>query len=97
MRIFSGVVERIWRGNGIGQYLPSDDIPKFQPPPPNVPQGQYGVKIRLEHSDQSKFPIGAQGSAAIYTSGEYGAWAVLLKKMFIRAHSWFNWLYPINF
>jgi len=33
-QIFGGVVERIWRGNGIGQYLPSDDIPKFQSPPP---------------------------------------------------------------
>ena len=95
-QIFSGVVERIWRANGIGQYLPSDDIPKFQQPPPNVPQGQYGVKIRIDHPDQSKFTIGAQGSAAIYTSGEYGAWAVL-RKISIRAHSWFNWLYPINF
>lgn len=24
------------------QYLPSDDIPKFQQPPPTVSQGQYG-------------------------------------------------------
>ena len=45
-QIFRGTVDSIWRGNGIGQYLPSDDIPKFQPPPPNVPQGQYAVKIR---------------------------------------------------
>ncbi len=94
-QIFGGVVDRIWCANGIGQYLPSDDIPKFQPPP-TVPQGQYAVKIRLDHSDQSKFPIGAQGSAAIHTSGEHGAWAVL-RKISIRAHSWFNWLYPINF
>ncbi len=95
-QIFAGAVERVWRGNGIGQYLPSDDIPKFQQPPPTVPQGQYAVKIRLDHPDQSKFTIGAQGSAAIYTSGEHGAWAAL-RKISIRAHSWFNWLYPINF
>lgn len=95
-QIFSGVVDRIWQGNGIGQYLPSDDIPKFQPPPPNVPQGQYAVKIRLDHSDQSKFPIGAQGSAAVYTSDAHSPWTVL-RKISIRAHSWFNWLYPINF
>ena len=95
-QIFGGAVERIWRGNGTGQYLPSDDIPKFAAAPPDVPQGQYAVKIRLDHSDQSKFPIGAQGSAAIYTSGEHGAWAVL-RKISIRAHSWLNWLYPINF
>ena len=95
-QIFPAKVADIWRGNGAGQYLPSDDIPKFQPPPPNVPQGQYAVKIVLDHPDPVKFPIGAQGSAAIYTSGGHGAWAAL-RKISIRAHSWFNWLYPINF
>jgi hypothetical protein len=80
----------------VGQYLPSDDIPKFQQPPPNVAQGQHAVKIRLDDPDQFKFSIGAQGSAAVYTNGEYGAWAAL-RKISIRAHSWFNWLYPINF
>jgi multidrug resistance efflux pump len=95
-QIFSGTVDGIWRGNGVGQYLPSDDIPKFQQPPSNAAQGQYAVKIRLDDADQFKFSIGAQGSAAIYTGGEQGAWAAL-RKISIRAHSWFNWLYPINF
>jgi multidrug resistance efflux pump len=95
-QIFAGKVEDIWRGNGAGQYLPSDELPKFQPPAPNVPQGQYAVKIVLDDPDQSKFPIGAQGIAAIYTSGERGAWAAL-RKVSIRAHAWANWLYPINF
>jgi len=94
-QIFRGTVDSIWRGNGIGQYLPSDDIPKFQPPPPTAPQGQYAVKIRLDDPDQSRFPIGAQGLAAIYTSGEHGPWAVL-RKISIRAHSWFNWVYPLD-
>jgi hypothetical protein len=31
------------------------------------------VKINLDDPDQSKFPLGAQGSAAIYTGGEHGA------------------------
>jgi len=93
-QIFAGKVDSIWRANGIGQYLPSDEIPKFHPSSPNVPQGQYAVKILLDDPDQSKFPIGAQGSVAIYTSP--GAWAAL-RKISIRAHSWFNWLYPINF
>ena len=95
-QIFAGKVDSIWRANGVGQYLPSDEIPKFGPSPANTPQGQYAVKILLDDPDQSKFPIGAQGIAAIYTSGEYGAWAAL-RKVSIRAHSWFNWLYPINF
>jgi len=94
-QIFAGKVEDIWRGNGAGQYLPSDEIPKFQPPPPNVPQGQYAVKIVLDDPDQLKFPIGAQGIAAIYTGGERGEWAAL-RRISIRAHSWFNWLYPLN-
>ena len=64
-QIFPGKVDSIWRGNGIGQYLPSDEIPKFQPPPPNVPQGQYAVKILLDGANQTEFPIGAQGTAAI--------------------------------
>jgi multidrug resistance efflux pump len=104
-QIFAGKVDSIWRGNGAGQYLPSDEIPKSWegqagplslPSPPNVAQRQYAVKILLDDLDQSKFPIGAQGSAAIYTGGEHGAWAAL-RKISIRAHSWFNWLYPINF
>jgi hypothetical protein len=95
-QIFAGRVDSIWRASGAGQYLPSDEIPKFQQPPPTVPQGQYAVKIFLDDPDQSKFPIGAQGTAAIYTSGEHGAWAAL-RKISIRAHSWLNWLYPINF
>ena len=95
-QIFPGKVDSIWRGNGVGQYLPSDEIPKFQQPAPNVPQGQYAVKILLDGANQTEFPIGAQGTAAIYTSGEHGAWAAL-RKISIRAHSWLNWLYPINF
>jgi multidrug resistance efflux pump len=95
-QIFAGRVDSIWRGNGAGQYLPSDEIPKFQPLNLNVPQGQYAVKIVIDDPDQLKFSIGAQGSTAIYTGGEHGAWAAL-RKISIRAHSWFNWLYPINF
>src|SRR5215468_10920579 len=94
-QIFAGKVHSIWRANGAGQYLPSDEIPKFQGPPPNVPQGQYAVKILLDDPDASKFPIGAQGAAAIYTGGEHGAWAAL-RKISIRARSWANWLYPLN-
>jgi multidrug resistance efflux pump len=95
-QIFAGKVDRIWRANGLGQYLPTDEIPKFQQPPPSIPQGQYAVMILLDDPDQSKFPIGAQGTAAIYTSREHGSWAAL-RKISIRAHSWFNWLYPFNF
>ena len=95
-QIFRGSVDSIWKANGSGQYLPSDEIPKFHPLAPDIPQGQYAVKIILDDADPSKFPIGAQALAAIYTNGETGAWAGL-RKISIRAHSWFNWLYPMPF
>jgi len=95
-QIFRGRVDTIWKANGVGQYLPSDEIPKFYPQNPDIPQGQYGVKILLDDPDPAKFPIGAQASAAIYIDGETGAWAAL-RKISIRAHSWFNWLYPLPF
>ena len=47
----------------------------------------------MNEKGQSKSPIGPQGTAAIYTSN--GVWAVL-RKISIRAHSWLNWLYPID-
>ena len=95
-QIFRGQVDSIWKANGAGQYLPSDEIPKFHPLAPDIPQGQYAVKILLDDPDPSKFPIGAQASAAIYTDAEKGAWAAL-RKISIRARSWANWLYPMPF
>jgi len=95
-QIFRGRVDTIWKANGSGQYLPSDEIPKFHPIGPDVPQGQYAVKIVLDDPEVSKFPIGAQASAAIYTNGETGPWAAV-RKVSLRARSWFNWLYPMPF
>jgi hypothetical protein len=61
-----------------------------------VPQGQYAVKIILNDSDQTKFPIRAQDTAAIYTGSQRGAWAAL-RRLSIRSYSWLNWLYPLSF
>jgi multidrug resistance efflux pump len=93
-QIFKGHVDSIWKANGVGQYLPSDEIPRYEPLNPNIPQGQYAVKILIDDPDQSKFPIGAQGAAAIYTEGDQGAWAAL-RKIAIRARTWLAWLYPL--
>jgi len=92
-QIFKGRVKNIWQGTGEGQYLPSGDLPKFDPPP-NPPQGRFAVQIVLDDEDQAKFPIGTQGTAAIYTA--QGGWAAM-RRIGIRAHSWLNWLYPIPF
>jgi len=60
---------------------------------PHQALGQFAVQIHFDDNDQEKFPIGAHGVAAIYTSG--GGFAVL-RKISIRAHTWLNWLYPLN-
>jgi multidrug resistance efflux pump len=93
-QIFAGKVKSIWQGSGEGQLLPSGDLPKFNPAPPNAPQGCFAVQIVLDAEDQSQFPIGTQGAAAIYTSD--GAWAAL-RRIAIRGRTWMNWLYPLPF
>ncbi len=44
--------------------------------------------------DQSKFPIGTQGRAAIYTNPQSAF--VVLRKIGIRSYTWFNWIYPFS-
>jgi multidrug resistance efflux pump len=93
-QVFEARVDSIWWANGEGQYLPSDVIPKFYPNAPDQPQGQFAVKIYPKDPSLVGLPIGAQGAATIYTSG--GGFAAL-RKISIRIHSWFNWLYPLPF
>ena len=95
-QIFRGKVQEIWKASGEGQYLPSGTLPLFQPDPPKIPQGCFAVAILFDDPDQSKFPIGAQGVAAVYTQGMKGPWAAL-RRVSIRVASWFNWLYPMPF
>lgn len=93
-QIFPGTVQAIWRGSGAGQLLPSGTLPDFEPVAIETPQGQFAVAIHIDDADQSRFPIGAQGRATIYTNPKSGF--VILRKIGIRAYSWFNWLYPFS-
>jgi multidrug resistance efflux pump len=92
-QIFPGRVKDVWP-SGAGQLLPSGVLPRFSPPPPEMPQGRFAVAITLDDSDLSKFQIGAQGATAIYTGG--GGFAAL-RKIGIRAYTWLNFLYPLPF
>ncbi|MFO1406642.1 MAG: efflux RND transporter periplasmic adaptor subunit [Steroidobacteraceae bacterium] len=92
-QIFTGTVEAIWQGSGSGQYLPSGTLPEFKFVPTEMPQGQFAVAIRLD-GDQSLFPIGTQGRAAIYT--DPGSGFAVLRRIGIRTYSWANWLYPFS-
>jgi len=93
-QIFTGRVEAIWQGSGAGQMLPSGTLPSFNYVPAEIPQGQFAVAIRLDGSDQSRFPIGTQGRAAIYTNPN-SAFAVL-RKIGIRGYTWLNFIYPFS-
>ena len=92
-QIFKGKVQDIWKGSGAGQFLPSANMDIHMPPPPEAPQGQFAVKIVFDEPDQSLFPIGGQGIAAIYTEETSFAY---LRRIAIRARSWGNWLYPLD-
>lgn len=93
-QIFTGKVEAIWQGSGQGQMLPSGTLPSFNYMPTELPQGQFAVAIQLDGPDQSMFPIGTQGRAAIYTypSSPF----VIMRKIGIRGYSWLNWIYPFS-
>lgn len=93
-QIFPGKVKAVWRASGAGQLLPSGKLPAFTAEPADLPQGQFAVAITLDDPDASKFPIGAQAHAAIYTSG--GGFAAL-RRVAIRSYSWLNFFYPIPF
>ena len=93
-QIFTGKVLAIWKGTGAGQMLPSGELPKFSYVPTDVPQGQFAVAIHIDDPDQSKFPIGTQGRATIYTNPSSPF--VILRRIGIRSYTWFNWLYPFS-
>ncbi len=58
--------------------------------PKDIRQGHFAVQIVLDDPEQSQFLIGAQGTAAIYTSP--GGWGAV-RKIEIRGRTWLNWLY----
>jgi len=93
-QIFPGKVEAIWQGSGAGQLLPSGTLPSFNYVPTELPQGQFAVAIRLDGADQSRFPIGTQGRAAIYTNPSSAF--VVLRKIGIRGYTWLNFIYPFS-
>ncbi len=93
-QIFTGKVEAIWQGSGAGQMLPSGTLPNFQYVSTELPQGQFAVAIRMDGADQSRFPIGTQGRAAIYTNPKSAF--VVLRKIGIRSYTWLNFIYPFS-
>jgi multidrug resistance efflux pump len=93
-QIFTGKVLAIWQGSAAGQMLPSGNLPDFNTVPADTPQGQFAVAIHLDDPDQTRFPIGTQGRAAIYTNPKSGF--AVMRKIGIRAYTWSNWVYPFS-
>jgi len=93
-QIWTGKVQAIWQGSGKGQLLPLGRLPVFNYKPKDIPQGQFAVAILFDDPDQTKFPIGTEGRAAIYTDPNNGF--VWLRRIGIRAYTWFNLVYPFS-
>jgi multidrug resistance efflux pump len=93
-QIFKAKVQDIWKGSGSGQFLPSGTMHSYRPPPPplELPQGQFAVKIVFDEPDQSLFPIGGEGIAAIYTEETSFAY---LRRVALRTKAWGYFLYPL--
>ena len=85
-------MEAVWLGTGAGQLLPSGTLPSFTCAPSETPRGQFAVAIRLDDPDRSKFPIGTRGRAPNHTNPDSGF--VIMRRIGIRAYTWFNWVYP---
>jgi hypothetical protein len=69
-------------------------LPTFNPAPSTAKiETMFAVKMVLDQSKYpiDRFPIGAQGVAAIYTTENI--WA-FLRKIDIRAETWLEWLFP---
>lgn len=93
-QIMKGTVQTIWQGSGEGQLLPSGVLPTFMPKAEDIPQGQFAVAIKINDKDQSKYPIGTQGRASIYTDPKSGF--VMMRKIGIRVYTWLNFIYPFS-
>ena len=74
-------MDSIWKASGNGQLLPSGTLLTFNPPPTDVPQGRFAVRITFKNKDQSLFPIGAQGAPTAQCPwGGNAAWAGAFRK-----------------
>ncbi|GAA0786000.1 HlyD family secretion protein [Roseibium denhamense] len=92
-QIFAGTVKAIWEGTGQGQIKPSGTVPNFLF---MHPQGRFAVEIDLDQDPALKrFPGGAHGAVAIYTSGG-GAWVTALRKINLRLYAWINFIVPFD-
>ena len=73
---------------------PSGTLPDFKYVPKESGAGTIRGGDPNDDPDQSKFPIGTQGRAAVYTNPHSGF--VFMRRIGIRAYTWFNFLYPFS-
>ena len=95
-QIFRGRVDMIWKANGVGPISAERRNPEVSPGRPRRPAGAICGEDPPRRPRPVEISDRRAGLAAIYTNGETGKWAAL-RKISIRAHSWFNWLYPMPF
>jgi hypothetical protein len=75
--------------------LPSGDLPKFNPLPPDVPQGRFAVEDRAGWGRSVAIPDRRPGIC--HRLHERRRLGQPLGRIEIRGRTWLNWLYPLPF
>lgn len=89
---FTGKVAQVVWVTGEGQVSPQAGIPMVASRVKTG--GQFGVKILLDEKwSKYRLPMGAGGSAAIYT--EHGKPTHIIRKVMMRMNTWTNYLFQI--
>ena len=88
-RLFRGEVDAVITATGEGQFDPSGTIPQASR---IGSQGLLAVKIRLTGEPPPNLPLGAGGTAAIYTA--YGEPVHIISKVAIRMQKWLLYVFP---
>ena len=89
-QVFTGTVEHVIRGVSQGQVSPTGVLAA----PQEVVPAPFPVRIRLDdESVVSHLPAGADGSAAIYTTGPLSA-IYVIRRVMIWMDAWLKFLTP---
>jgi membrane fusion protein (multidrug efflux system) len=88
-RLFKGQVDSVLTATGEGQYDVSGNIPVAAKV---GSQGFLAVKIRLTGEPPANLPLGAGGTAAVYTA--YGKPVHIISKVTIRMKKWLLYVLP---
>ena len=86
-RVFKAEVETVIEITGQGQAAPTGDLPEVVR---KQPRGRFAVRLKLSDEDTALLPVGAGGSAVVYTRTLRPLGVI--QKMGIRMEGYLNYL-----